>query len=180
MLVMYIFLLILLGLATISDLVRHKIPNAVSLGGIVAGFICQGWFYGTTGILDGVLGMLVGLGLFLPFYILKAMAAGDVKLMAMVGTFVGPKVVLVCVAGTLVLGMVLALVYVMIRGKNSKDLLRRYGLMIKTFLSTFKWVYIPPENGEAGAMKFSYALAINAGAVLALWYFNIAILNVGS
>jgi prepilin peptidase CpaA len=173
---MYIFLIILLFLATITDLVRHKIPNAISLGGIAAGFVCQGWFMGSEGLLNGFLGLLVGFALLIPLYALRAMAAGDVKLMAMVGTFVGPKVALICVASTLILGMVLALGYVAMSGKGLK-LLRRYGLMAKTFFLTRKWIYIPPTPDDAGAMRFPYAMAIFAGTAFALWYSNVAVVN---
>ena len=175
---MYVFLIILLFVATITDLLRNKIPNAVSLGGIAAGFICQGWFVGSEGLLSGLLGMLVGLCLLLPFYALRAMAAGDVKLMAMVGTFVGPSVALVCVASTLILGMVLALGYTALRGKGVK-LLSRYGLIVRTFFITFRWVYIPPEEDDAGSMRFPYALAILSGTAFGLWYSDIAVFNLG-
>lgn len=175
---MYIFLIILLFSATITDLVRHKIPNAISLGGIAAGFVCQGWFLGTEGLLSGFLGLLVGFVLLLPFYALRAMAAGDVKLMAMVGTFVGPKVAIVCVASTLILGMVLALGYVAMSGKGLK-LLRRYGLIAKTFFLTRKWVYIPPPTDDVGAMRFPYAMAIFAGTAFGLWYSDVAVVNFG-
>ena len=175
---MYIFLIILLFLATVTDLIRHKIPNAISLGGIAAGFVCQGWFMGSEGLLSGFLGLLVGFALLLPFYALRAMAAGDVKLMAMVGTFVGPEVVLVCVASTLILGMVLALGYVAMSGKGLK-LLRRYGLMAKTFFVTRKWIYIPPTPDDGGAMRFPYAMAIFSGTAFALWYADVAVVNFG-
>ena len=173
---MYAFLLILLISATITDLFRHKIPNAISLGGIAAGFVCQGWFVGTEGLLDGSLGLLVGFMLFLPFYAWHAMAAGDVKLMAMVGTFVGPKVALVCVASTLILGMVLALGYSAMSGKGKK-LFHRYGLMMKTFFTTLKCIYIPPAADDAGAIRFPYALAIFTGTAFALWYMEITVFN---
>lgn len=175
---MYLLLLILLFAATISDVLRHKIPNLISLGGIMVGFVCQGWFAGIDGIYNGGLGLLVGLILLLPFYALRAMAAGDVKLMAMVGTFVGPKIVLACIAATLISGMILALIYVVTRGSNIKNYLRRYALMSKTLLTTHRWVYIPPSIDDAGSMRFPYALAINVGAIIALWYFNIVVLNV--
>lgn len=175
---MYVFLLILLFVATVSDVMRHKIPNIISLGGVVVGFICQGWFVGIHGVIDGGLGLIVGLILFLPFYALGAMAAGDVKLMAMVGTFVGPKIVIACIAATLISGMILALIYIGFRGSNIKNYLSRYALMIKTLITTYKWIYIPPTREDAGSMRFPYALAINVGAIIALWYFNVMVLNI--
>lgn len=177
---MYIFLVILLLAATLTDVIRHKIPNAISLGGIVVGLLCQGWFGGIAGVQEGLLGMTVGLLLFLPFYALGATAAGDVKLMAMVGTFVGPKVVIACIAATLISGSLLALFYIFIRRSNLKNYLSRYALMLKSLLSTFSWTYIPPSGEDAGSMRFPYALAINVGAIIGLWYFDIMTLSIGS
>ena len=171
---MYVVLIILLLSATLTDLIRNKIPNAISLGGIAVGFVLQGWFMGAEGLLNGFLGMLLGLIVLLPMYAWRAMAAGDVKLMAMVGTFVGPTVVLVCVVSTLILGMVLALAYTVLWGKSGK-LFRRYGLMAKTFFSTFKWIYIPPSAEDGGDMRFPYAMAIFAGTAFGLWYSDIAV-----
>jgi len=175
---MYIVLFVLLVSASITDLVRNKIPNVISLTGIVAGLIGQWWFAGLSGAFDGLLGLLVGLLCFFPFYTLRAMAAGDVKLMAMVGVFVGPKVAIACVASALISGMVLALGYTIVWGKNTK-LLQRYGLMIKTFLRTFRWVYIRPTEDDAGAMRFPYALAILTGTAIGLWFSNVSVMTLG-
>ncbi len=169
-----IILCIILFLATLTDLARHKIPNVLSLGGVVIGFILQGWGAGFEGLISGLLGLMVGLCLFLPGYLLRAMGAGDVKLMACVGTFVGAKVCLVCAASTLIFGMILSLLYAVFWGKASK-LLQRYWLIIKTFLLTFKWNYIPPDTDDAGAMRFPYAMAILTGSLFGLWYMDITL-----
>ncbi len=67
---------------------------------------------------DVLMGGLVGLLVFLPFYAVSAMGAGDIKLMSVVGTFVGVKGVLVCALLTALTGGVLAVVFALARAGN--------------------------------------------------------------
>lgn len=102
-------LLTLLGVATFIDLRSHLIPNAFSLGGAVVGLIVQGSIAGPAGILAGCAGFVLCLVCFLPFYVSGGMAAGDVKLMATVGAFLGPLAGLAACFSTLIIGSVIAL-----------------------------------------------------------------------
>ncbi len=83
-------LVAMLGVAVFMDVSRHRIPNQLNLVGLCAGLVLQGATGGFHGLLAGVLGALVGLACFVPFYALRGMGAGDVKLLAAVGSFLGP------------------------------------------------------------------------------------------
>ncbi|MFD1693494.1 prepilin peptidase [Azotobacter chroococcum] len=89
-LLIVVVLLALLGCAVVVDVCRHRIPNSLVLIGMVLSLLCQFSLTGMNGLISCWLGVLVGFGLFLPFYSLGGMAAGDVKLMAMAGDFLGP------------------------------------------------------------------------------------------
>lgn len=60
----------------------------------------------------------MGLLVFLPFYVLSAMGAGDIKLMSVVGAFVGVKGVLLCALFTALTGGVLALIFALSRTRS--------------------------------------------------------------
>lgn len=173
-----IILYILLTFATLTDLVKHKIPNVLSLGGILIGLLLQVWSSGFLGLVDGMAGLMVGFILFLPAYVIRVMGAGDVKLMAMVGTFAGPKIIFVCIASTLVFGMLIGVLYSAYKGKTHK-LMKRYFIMIKTLILTLHWSYIPPNQDDAGVVRFPYAIAIFTGTVFSLWYMDITSLALG-
>ena len=79
-----------------------------SLPGILIGTSIQVLAAGVTGLIAAAVGMALGMVLLLPFYAIRAMGAGDVKLMGMVGVFLGPSEVL-SVAVTFMAGGVLAL-----------------------------------------------------------------------
>jgi prepilin peptidase CpaA len=83
-------LLLILGVATLMDWRQCRIPNVLSFGAALFGLVLQGTVNGAEGLLSGVGGWLVCFLFFLPFYAKGGMAAGDVKLMAAVGTFLGP------------------------------------------------------------------------------------------
>src|SRR5687768_11743315 len=82
-------LLALLGSAMWCDIRTRRIPNKLVLVGLATSFVAQG-LRGLDGTQAWFLGTLAGFGLLLPLYVIRAMGAGDVKLMAMVGSFLGP------------------------------------------------------------------------------------------
>lgn len=71
------------------DYHRRKIPNLISLGGALLGLALWAQHDGVAGMGAGLAGWGVGAAMFLPFYLLKGMGAGDVKLMAAVGVCLG-------------------------------------------------------------------------------------------
>jgi Flp pilus assembly protein protease CpaA len=86
-----IILLCLVLQAAASDLAWRRIPNVLVLSGLLLALALHWRLGGGGALLDqGLAGAGVGLLLFLPMYGLGGMAAGDVKLLAMAGSFVGP------------------------------------------------------------------------------------------
>src|SRR4029450_7457447 len=79
----------ILCVAVMSDLRTHRIPNVLCAGAFGTGLILQTMLFGLAGLVDGVGGAVVGLLILLPLYAIGGMGAGDVKLMAAVGTFLG-------------------------------------------------------------------------------------------
>ena len=92
-----------------TDLTTHKIKNIAVLLVLVAGLIFQGLNAGLHGIFDGCQGLLIGFVIFIPGYIKKITSAGDVKLVAACGMFLGAPDTLVAIAATLISGAVFAL-----------------------------------------------------------------------
>ena len=88
-----LLLLVLVVSAAVIDLAIRKIPNLLLLGGWLGAL----GLYGNVAMPGAAIGTalggaLIGFALFLPLYALRGMAAGDVKLMATVGLFLGPPV----------------------------------------------------------------------------------------
>src|SRR5262245_28862655 len=96
--------------ACVSDLSTRRIPNALTFSAMVAAMI----FHGVTGGLNAagwsLIGCLLGALLFFPMFALRGMGAGDVKLLAAVGAWLGPSQVAVAALATSIAGGAIAIV----------------------------------------------------------------------
>jgi prepilin peptidase CpaA len=153
-----ILLLGLLGIAVASDLRRHRIPNFLVVLGLVLGLAGQAYTGGLSGLGDGALGLLIGFGVFLPLYALGGMAAGDVKLMAMVGSFMTPHFALWTAFFSLIAGGLCGLLLVLLRGQVQQTL-GRYWLMLRAR------AYLAPASDEVAGKPFPYSIAILLGTL---------------
>jgi prepilin peptidase CpaA len=77
-------------MAAALDLKFRRIPNVLTVAGVVAGLVLRA-FGGGSAVIAGCEGVGLGLLLTVPFFFLGALGGGDVKLVAAVGAFLGPK-----------------------------------------------------------------------------------------
>lgn len=158
------FLLLMLVGAVVYDLISHRLPNYYLLLGLLLGAVLQVWTDGGGGLLSAAGGLAVGFLVFLPFYALGGMAAGDVKLMAVVGSFIGGAAALWAAACSLIAGTVLGILYLLLRGHLGKFVARYWAMASLRS-------YIPVESDTDPARhRFPYALAIAAGTVVSLFF----------
>lgn len=160
----------MLAAATAVDLRAHRIPNLISLGGLLAALLLAATGYGAVTIVPALTGMAIGFFLLLPLYAKGAMGAGDVKLMAAVGAFLGgPALALGAVAGTFIAGGVLGLAYMATR-RGARATASRYATDLKIGLLGGGWKGVVTADGKAEALRFPYAAAIASGAASALFF----------
>lgn len=77
-------------LASWIDYSQRRVPNWLNLALIVVGFVVQGCYFGWSGLATGLGGLATGFGLLIIPWLMRGMGAGDVKLMAAIGVWVGP------------------------------------------------------------------------------------------
>src|SRR6188474_3847311 len=70
------------SLACVFDLRTRRIPNALTFGAALAALLFHRFTGGTEGAMLAAGGWVVGLFLFLPFFAMRGMGGGDVKLLA--------------------------------------------------------------------------------------------------
>jgi len=75
--------------AAVTDIWKFKIHNAITLPLLVSGLIYHSVVPGGAGLLASLLGVLFGFFILFPFYVMGGMGAGDVKLMAAIGAWLG-------------------------------------------------------------------------------------------
>jgi prepilin peptidase CpaA len=159
------------AVAAILDLRTHRIPNWLTLPALLLGFILRFALLGPPGVLSGLLGLLVGAGLFLLPYMLGGMGAGDVKLMAVVGAFLGPAGALWAVLFTGVAGGVLAVTWALLRGRFGRTLARAGALLAAAADPRRRAAQggLPNLERDAG-WAMPYAVAIAFGVALSMWW----------
>ncbi|MGH8568015.1 MAG: A24 family peptidase [Gammaproteobacteria bacterium] len=165
--VFYGQLALMLVLAGYLDTRYHRIPNGVTFGGAVGGLVLQSYFGGLEALGSGFLGLAIGFALFIPLYARGAMGAGDVKLMAAVGAFLGPAATLWAAAFTMIVGGVMGIA-ILLRHRGLGPLARRYLTTLNFLVVTGTLNHDGPRDGEAAARRFPYALAIGLGTLWAL------------
>jgi len=166
-----IILLLLAGMliiASVTDLRSHRISNRMTYSTMIFGLIYYSMTSGLAGFLLSVSGLFLGLALLIAFYLLGGMGAGDVKLMAAVGSLLGPMGVFAAFLGTAVAGGIYALIILAAKG-YLLDTLKRFGLMIRTFFITKKFIYIPPPREEKAPL-LCYGVAISLGTLASVAY----------
>lgn len=152
---------LLLTLAAVMDVRHRRIPNWVSLGGMVVGLVLWTWHSGLSGFLISMAGLLLGGGFFLPFYMARGMGAGDVKLMGGVGSFLGSYHVLGATIVVALLGGVIA-AWVAYRQKRLRLALRD-ALMVVFRQQSLKTLKHATKDDA-----IPYGLAIASGTLLYL------------
>ena len=170
-----VLLAVLLLMVAQQDIRSHRIPNKLVLIGVVLGvalngLLPEGWGFnsvipGGLGWLGALKGLGVGMAVLLPIYWLRAMGAGDVKLMAMVGAFLGPNDVLGAVLATFIAGGVMALV-VVLRSRQLVNLLQNIKLILLGGLVKMSAGQLPLMNDlPVSVGKLPYAVAITVGTL---------------
>ena len=107
--VMVVALAVVLVTAIGTDLRSSRIPNWLTFSAMGFALVGHVWLDGFPGALFSLAGLGTGLGLFLLIYCFGSFGAGDVKLMAAVGAFVGAYGVLLCGWLAIVVGGIYAI-----------------------------------------------------------------------
>lgn len=128
---------------SVIDLEFQLIPDSLSIGGLIAGvvlsFIRPGF-----GFLDALFGVALGGGVLFAIafgyqFVAKreGMGGGDIKLIAMIGAFCGMKGVLFSIICASLLGTIVGIPLMLIKGKDSK-----YAIPFGPFLSLAAIIYL--------------------------------------
>ena len=158
-----------LAVLCVKDLKTRRLPNLWTLGGLAAGLIVQLGWGGVAGLVDGLeaAGVCV-LFLLIPFLI-RAAGAGDLKMLAACGAFVGMRQVLLLLLSVSFAGFFVAVVMLVTRKVGAAR-------MKHAFRTLFDWRYdraagraaLPPKEDEGNRVPFGVAIAIGTLATLLL------------
>lgn len=109
------FVSAVLILAAWIDGKELRVPNWITFPMVLSGLVYSTWVGGWAGLGAGLLGMCVGLLTLLPLYAVGGMGAGDVKLMAGIGAWLGWEITLQAFAVSAIVGAIMAVCMVLYR-----------------------------------------------------------------
>ncbi len=144
-----------------GDLRTRRIPNYLTLGTALAGLIFNAALFGWGGLLDAVLGLCLGLALLILPYIWGGMGAGDVKALAALGAWLGPKLTmfLFCYMG--MAGGLIALGVLWWKGLLWLKLQRGWTLLLNLILCRAHGLATPaPPAQLTEGIPYGVALAV--------------------
>ncbi len=154
--------------ACILDLRTRRIPNALTLGGAVGACVYALAFHGARGLTMSLAGWAAGLAIFLPFFLLRGLGAGDVKLMACLGAWLGPGLAVWSALYAALAGGVLALIVALASGYFRRMLENVYLL-----LAHFRVAGVRPHPelrlDRGKGPRLPYAVPIAVGTLAAMW-----------
>jgi len=143
-----------------TDWRSRRIPNWLTVPGLLLGIAVNSWLHGWPGAKASLLGAGLGLALLLPFVLIRSLGAGDWKFVGALGAFLGPENLLtVLLLGIFVNGL-MALIMI-VRKKRLRETLRNLGRMLAAFLT----MHLPGpdltlDNPDLVKVPFGVAVAI--------------------
>lgn len=150
----------------LTDWRTHRIPNLLCAVGAMFGLALQIGMHGESGLMAALVGAAVGFGMFLPFYVVRAFGAGDVKAMATVGIFLGASGTMLAVGMTLIAGAVLGVVVLCIKHEYANATLQRLlGLLLAPVASMRS---SKRNHSSDSSLRFPYGVAIACGVAVTL------------
>jgi len=142
---LFVYFAFVASLITITfiDLDHKIIPDVISLPGIAVGFVAS-YFLKSPGMLNSGIGIILGGGVLFAIaaaYLLltgkDGMGGGDIKLLAMIGAFVGWQGVIVTLLFSSFIGALSGIAFIAIAGKG-----RKYAIPFGPFLASGALIYL--------------------------------------
>ena len=121
-------------LAALLDWRSRRIPNWLTVPGLFSGVLIHALIGGWQGTLFALEGAGLALLILLPLVMLRALGAGDWKLMGAVGAFVGPVMFLFVLLGSIFASGIMAVVQVLRMGRVTETL-RNMLTLVRGFFS---------------------------------------------
>ena len=162
-----VILVVMVLAAAGYDLKIRKIPNWLSLSGVVLGVGLNCFLLGGEGLQLALLGMGLALLVYVPLFVVRGMGAGDVKLMAAIGAIAGPRQWLIIFLVTAILGGLVSLVLVVYKGRLISTLSN-----LSTIVFELANARQPFHKDETLDFRHERAIGLPHGAVIAVGSFG--------
>lgn len=147
--------------AGILDWRFRRIPNWLTVSGFAAGVVVNTALFRWPGLKAALLGAGLGLGLLLPFVLLRSLGAGDFKLAGALGACVGPRQLIAVLMGTIILAGVMALIVVIYKGRLRQTLRNILHLLAAFVALRMPGLEVSLDSPQSTKIPFGVAMALS-------------------
>lgn len=147
-----------------TDLRSRRIPNWLTVPGLLIGVAGSTALTGWSGLKSSLLGAGLGLVLLLPFVLLRSLGAGDWKLAGALGAFTGPAVLVDLLLGSVFVAGIMAVALVIYKGRVLQTM-RNIGHILISLL-TFRLPGRQVSLDNPDSLKIPYGVALAFTVVL--------------
>jgi len=154
--------------ACVTDFRSRRIPNVLTFGASAAAVVFWAVTAGLSGAGWSVGGWAVGCAVFMPWFLLGGMGAGDVKLLAALGAWAGPSAAVWMALYAGIAGGVFAIVVSLTRGYLG-EILRNLWVLLMFWRIAGVQPHPEMTLKTGKGPRLPYAFPITAGALAVLW-----------
>jgi prepilin peptidase CpaA len=142
-----------------TDLRSRRIPNWLTVPGLVIGMVLNTLLGGWSGLKTSVLGALIGLALLLPFVLLRSLGAGDWKLAGALGSFTGPALLMDLLIASVFVAGLMAVALIVYKGRVRQTLRNIGHVLISLVTFRLPGAQVSLDNPESLKVPYGVALA---------------------
>ena len=142
-----------------TDLRSRRIPNWLTVSGLLIGVAANTVLGGWSGLKTSLLGAAIGLALLLPFVLLRSLGAGDWKLAGALGAFAGPGLLVNLLLGSVFVAGVMALVLIIYKGRIRQTLRNIGHILVSLVTFRLPGAQVSLDNPESLKVPYGVALA---------------------
>ena len=148
-------------MAGVWDWRFRRIPNWLTVSGLVVGVAVNTALGGWHGLKASLLGVALGLGLLLPFVLLRSLGGGDWKLAGALGACLGPRQLGAVLAITVLLAGIIALGTVIYRRRLKQTLANIVRIVAALFSLRMPGLEVSIDNPQSTKVPFGVAMAVS-------------------
>jgi prepilin peptidase CpaA len=143
-----------------TDWRSRRIPNWLTAPALILGIGANTLAHGWTGAKESLLGAGLGLGLLLPFVLLRSLGGGDWKLVGALGAFLGPPRLIVVLLASILVAGAMAVVLIIWKRRVSQTLRNLAHLVASLFTLHLPGPELSLDNPESLKVPFGVAVAV--------------------
>ncbi len=156
-----------------TDLRSRRIPNWLTVSGLLIGISANVVASGWSGLKTSLLGAAVGLALLLPFVLLRSLGAGDWKLAGALGAFCGPSLLVDLLLASVFVAGLMAVALVIYKGRVRQTLRNIGHILVSLVTFRLPGSQVSLDNPESLKVPYGVALAFTVVLYGVLWKLRI-------